>query len=199
MKTLSCLALVCATLFVVAEPTTEFKTCPGCQGRYLPGGRGISVTPPNLGQYDGEIGVTPGKPFASHRWDVKLDHCPICEGKGRLELYRTRVKPPKPEDVEGLDICLECRWSGVTPCRKCLKTGVVACPACKSSRSGKPGWIKTEKRTAGGSSRHVKIVVTPCGTCQGLGKVVCPDCLGKGAVPCRKCHGEGGVPRKEKR
>lgn len=192
-------ALVCAAalllLSAAAAPSVVGRACPACRGR-----RSLSVTPPNLGQFDGEIGVTPGRPFSTHRWDVRIDHCPLCDGTGRQTLYRTRVRPPKPEDAAGLDVCPDCRWSGVTPCRKCLTTGLLPCPACKSaSRGGKPGWIKTERRTPGATSRHVKIVVTPCGTCQGIGKVVCPDCLGKGALPCRKCQGEGGTPRKETR
>lgn len=193
--------LLCSVLCAFAEPLTEYRTCPACLGQHQPNSRSLSITPPNLGQHDGEIGVTPGQPFKTHRWDNVIDRCPVCAGKGRLEMFKTRVKPPKAEDVEGLEICLDCRWSGVTPCRKCLKTGVTPCSACRSSAQGggKPGWIKSEKRTSGRTSRHVKIIVTPCATCQGLGKVVCPDCLGKGAVPCRKCHGEGGVPKKEKR
>ena len=178
-----------------AEPVSDIRPCPICRGK-----RALSVTPPNLGQFDGEIGVTPGKPFTSHRWDVKIDRCPICDGTGRQERYRTRVTPPSPEEVVDFDKCPECRWSGVTACRKCLGTGIQACRACRSSsKGGKPGWIKSEKRTAGATSRHVKIIVAPCGTCQGLGKVVCPDCMGKGATPCRKCRGEGSLPRKGRR
>jgi len=196
MNRILSLLILLPALVTVAEPAVDVRTCPGCRGQ-----KTFSITPPNLGQYDGEIGVTPGKPFKTHRWDVKIDHCPLCDGAGRQERYRTRVKPPKPESGEGLDICPECRWSGVIPCRKCLATGLLPCSACKSSAAhgGKPGWIKTEKRTAGSTSKHVKVLVAPCGTCQGLGKVVCPTCLGKGAVPCRKCAGAGGLPHKEKR
>ena len=183
---------VILTLSCVAEPVGEFKLCPQCRGK-----RSLSLTPPNLGQFDGEIGVTPGKPFTTHRWDVKIPSCPICDGTGRVEKYKTRVQPPKPEEVTEYDKCPECRWSGVTVCRKCLGQGVQPCRDCKSSsRGGKPGWIKSEKRTAGSTSKHVKIFVTPCGTCQGVGKIVCPDCLGKGATPCRKCKGEGSLPKK---
>ena len=191
-----CAALLAAlALPAAADPVSVFRTCPVCQGA-----RALSLTPPNLGQNDGEIGVTPGKPFATHRWDVKHPRCLICNGAGKVELYRTKVPPPKPEDAEGLERCPECRWSGVTPCRKCLSTGLVACSACRSAgRGGKPGWIRSEKRTAGSTSRHVKIVVTPCTTCGGVGRVVCTECLGKGAQPCRKCRGDGGLPRKEAR
>ncbi len=195
MKFLTAATFVLIVLTMFAEPVSTFKTCPTCRGK-----RSLSLTPPNLGQYDGEISVTPGKPFTTHRWDVKIDRCPICDGTGRQEMYKTRVPAPKPEDVEGYDKCPECRWSGVSACRKCLATGLQACRDCKSkSRGGKPGWIKTEKRTAGATSRHIKIIVSPCGGCQGIGKVLCPDCLGKGATPCRKCKGEGSVPKKEKR
>ena len=178
-----------------AEPVETARRCPVCHGK-----RSLSITPPNLGQYDGEIGVTPGKPFTTHRWDVKIARCPICDGTGRQVKYQMRVKPPAPEEAEGYEACPDCRWSGVTPCRKCLGTGLQACRDCKSgARGGKPGWIRSERRTAGATSRHVKILVTPCGTCQGLGKVVCPDCLGRGAVPCRHCRGTGSLPQKEKR
>lgn len=195
MKPTFLFALVLVGFSVVAEPTVERRLCPGCRGQ-----KSISLTPPNLGQFDGEIGVTPGQPFKTHRWDVRVEHCPLCDGRGRQELYRTRAKPPPAEDAEGLDMCLDCRWSGVIPCRKCLRTGFIPCPKCKSSsHGGKPGWIKTEKKTPGRTSRHVKILVLPCGDCQGLGKLVCPDCQGKGAVPCRKCGGQGGTPHKEKR
>jgi len=196
MKHVTSIVLLLAALAAAAEPAVDVRVCPGCRGR-----KTFSITPPNLGQYDGEIGVTPGKPFKTHRWDVAIDHCPLCDGTGRQERYRTRVKPPDPATCEGLDVCPECRWSGVTPCKKCLVTGLLPCAACKTSaaRGGKPGWIKSETRTAGSTSKHVKVVVSPCGTCRGLGKVVCPTCLGKGAVPCRKCQGAGGVPHKEKR
>ncbi len=189
-------ALVLVSLAVChAEPVSAFRTCPVCRGK-----RSLSLTPPNLGQFDGEIGVTPGKPFTTHRWDVKIERCPICDGTGRQEKYRTRVPAPKPEDVEGYEKCPECRWSGVSTCRKCIGTGLQACRDCKSgSRGGKPGWIRTERKTAGRTSKHVKIIVSPCGACQGIGKAVCPDCFGKGATPCRKCKGEGSVPQKETR
>ena len=103
----SCLAFtVILTLSCVAEPVGEFKLCPQCRGK-----RSLSLTPPNLGQFDGEIGVTPGKPFTTHRWDVKIPSCPICDGTGRVEKYKTRVQPPKPEEVTEYDKCPECRWS----------------------------------------------------------------------------------------
>ena len=141
MKTKTLLATLSVLIgcTLCAEPVETARRCPVCHGK-----RSLSVTPPNLGQYDGEIGVT--------------------------------------------------------PCRKCLGTGLQACRDCKSgARGGKPGWIRSERHTAGATSRHVKILVTPCGTCQGLGKVVCPDCLGRGAVPCRHCRGTGSLPQKEKR
>lgn len=184
------LAAFALCLNVSAEPVSLATKCPACHGL-----RKVSLTPPNLGQYDGEIGVTPGKPFSTHRWDIKHDPCPLCDGKGWHKVYKTSVKAPKPEDVEGLDKCPTCRWAGVVPCKKCLKSGYQVCSTCKSSsKGGKPGWIKTET----GSTKHKKIVVTPCTTCQGLAKVVCPDCLSTGALPCPKCHGEGGTPVKEK-
>lgn len=189
-------ALLLAACAVHAEPASVLKTCPVCNGL-----RGLSLTPPNLGQNDGEIGVTPGKPFSTHRWDVKHPRCLICNGRGKIELYRTKVPPPPPELAEGLERCPECRWSGVTPCKKCLASGLVPCAACKSSasRGGKIGWIKSEKRTSGTTSRHTKIVVTPCPTCGGVGRVVCADCLGHGAQICRKCKGDGSQPKKEPR
>ena len=194
-KTLAAAALLLSALALLADPVSALRTCPVCQGR-----RSLSLTPPNLGQYDGEIGVTPGKPFTTHRWDVKHPQCLVCEGRGRLESYRTKVPPPPAETIAALDRCPECRWAGVTPCKKCLASGLVACTACKSSSSGgKPGWIKTEKRTSGTTSRHVKVLVTPCTTCGGIGRVVCPDCMGKGAQPCRKCKGDGGTPKKDVR
>lgn len=190
------LAVALTFSVVFAEITTVRVPCSVCRGR-----RSLTLTPPNLGQYDGEISVTPGKPFTTHRWDVKYDRCPICDGQGWIEKYKTRVKAPKPEDVEGLAMCPNCRWSGVVACRKCVGTGLQTCAGCRNAagRGSRPGWIKTEKRTSGATSRHVKILVTPCGTCLGVGKVVCPDCMGHGATPCRKCQGTGGIAKKETR
>ncbi len=190
------LLFVCAAYTLAAAPFEMMRTCPVCHGK-----RALSLTPPNLGQHDGEIGVTPGLPFTTHRWDAKIPRCPICDGTGRQVRYRTRVKPPAPEETAGLVMCVDCRWSGVTDCRKCVTTGLVDCRDCKgAARGGKPGWVKTERRTTGGaSSRRVKIIVSPCGTCQGIGKTMCPNCLGKGAVLCRRCHGTGSLPKKETR
>lgn len=179
-----------------AEPTVVRVKCPACSGR-----RSLSLTPPNLGQYDGEIGVTPGKPFTTRRWDVKYDRCPLCDGKGWREKYKTRVPRPTAEELADMDVCPDCRLSGVTPCRKCVATGFLACQSCRSAAAagGKPGWTKTERRTKGATSRHVKIAVVPCATCLGVGKVVCAACMGMGAVQCRKCSGNGTLPKKERR
>ena len=51
---------------LAALPQVRSEPCPACRGK-----RSVSLTPPNLGQFDGEIGVTPGKPFKIHRFDVK--------------------------------------------------------------------------------------------------------------------------------
>lgn len=188
-------ALVAGTL--AAEPVLKTAACPACHGK-----RSLSLTPPNLGQFDGEIGVMPGRPFTSHRFDVKYKNCPLCEGTGRHQSYRLVAKAPADTN---LDVCPECHWSGVTPCRKCNGTGFQTCSKCRSGggqKDSKPGWVVTQKQTTTGmrsSMKHAKTLVTPCGTCSGIGRIVCPDCQGKGGVICRKCHGEGGVPKKEKR
>lgn len=199
-KTLLGIALLASFISgpLAAEPLVKSEPCPACHGK-----RSLSLTPPNLGQFDGEIGVTPGRPFTSHRFDVRYKVCPLCEGKGRHELYALTVKPP-PETT--LDACSECRWAGVTPCRKCNGAGYQACRKCQtgsySNKGGKPGWIVTQKPTTAGmksSSKYAKTLVTPCGTCSGIGRVPCPDCRGRGGVICRKCHGEGGQPKKERK
>ena len=177
---------------VSAEPRTTVSRCPACKGE-----RSLSLTPPNLGQHDGEIGVTPGKPFANHRWDVKHARCPLCGGTGRQEVWVLKAKPP--QDKEGKEPCTTCWWSGVEPCRKCEHTGYIACPSCKNARRGsKPGWIVEEQTTSGRTSRHKKIVVTACSTCGGVGKVRCPTCDGMGGLPCKRCKGEGYTQKKVK-
>ena len=51
---------IAAAVALFAEPVTQSSPCAACNGK-----RSLSLTPPNLGQYDGEIGVTPGRPFTS--------------------------------------------------------------------------------------------------------------------------------------
>lgn len=190
MKLFTTLLLLTAT--VLADPVSTFRACPACRGE-----KSLSLTPPNIGQYDGEIGVTPGKPFATHRWDVHHDVCPLCNGKGRIEQYKLKAKPPA--NAAALDPCTVCWWSGVEPCRKCSHTGILPCPKCKSPHLGsKPGWIATEKKTAGRTSRHKKLIVTACPECGGLGKMRCPDCDGKCGTPCKRCLGEGSRLKKVK-
>ena len=192
MKAILVLILAAAIGTVCAEPRKTVTRCPACKGE-----RSLSLTPPNLGQHDGEIGVTPGKPFANHRWDVRHDRCPLCGGSGRQEAWVLKAKPP--QDREGKEPCTTCWWSGVEPCRKCEHTGYIACPGCKNSRRGsKPGWIVEEQSTPGRTSRHKKIVVTACSTCGGVGKTRCPTCDGMGGQPCRRCKGEGYTQKKVK-
>ncbi len=176
---------------LLALPQTRSEPCPACHGR-----KSVSLTPPNLGQFDGEIGVTQGKPFRTHRFDVRHDKCPLCNGTGRHERW-TPATPP--EDKTGLAPCIDCLSTGVVPCQKCKKTGYVQCNKCQSDKSKKPGWILTEERTSGRTSRHTKKIVSPCGTCGGIGKVECPACEGRGGTICKKCSGEGFVPRKERK
>ena len=190
--------LVVLTLFTLnsspltplyALPQTHAEPCPACHGK-----RSLSLTPPNLGQFDGEIGVTPGKPFKTHRFDVKYDACPLCDGTGRHKRWKPTMPPA---DKTGLTACIDCLCTGIAPCAKCKKTGYVPCTKCASDRGKKPGWLLTEEKTAGRTSRHMKKVVTPCGTCKGLGKVECPACEGRGGTVCKKCGGEGYVQRRE--
>ena len=63
------LALTLVALVAFATPVTRNVPCPCCKGVRGP----VSFTPPNLGQHDGEIGVTSCKPFSTHRFDVKHD------------------------------------------------------------------------------------------------------------------------------
>ena len=170
-------ALATLVLPVRAEPVIQKTVCPACHGK-----KSLSLTPPNLGQYDGEIGVTPGRPFTTHRFDVKYKTCPLCDGLGFHETYRLTVKPPA--DAADLDPCPDCRWAGVTACRKCKGSGYLTCAKCQSGgagKDGKPGWIVTQKSTTTGmrsAMKHSKMLVTPCGTCSGIGRIVCPDCAG---------------------
>ena len=190
MKKLSVFAIAFIALLSIAEPHLKLERCPGCNGVRGP----VSLTPPNLGQHDGEIGVEPEKPFANHRFDFKIPRCPLCKGSGRREVYEIRGR--KPKDTE-LSPCPSCLWSGVEPCRKCNHTGLIACSRCRSSK--KVGWQIEEKKTSGTRSRHNKLLVTPCPECQGFGKMICTDCEGTGGKVCRKCLGEGGLPPKEKK
>lgn len=174
-----------------ALPQARIEPCPACHGK-----RSISLTPPNLGQFDSEMGVTHGKPFKTHRFDVKYDRCPLCEGTGRHERWAPAMPPA---DTTDLAPCLDCLGTGILPCKKCKKTGYIQCNKCQSDRSKQPGWLLTEEKTAGRTSRHKKKVVTPCGTCKGLGKIECPSCEGRGGTVCKKCSGEGYVQKKERK
>ncbi len=192
MKAILALSLCIVLGTACADPQTTVSRCPACKGE-----RSLSLTPPNLGQHDGEIGVTPGKPFANHRWDVKHDRCPLCKGTGRHEMWVLKGRPP--EDRADKEPCTTCWWSGVEPCRKCEHTGYIACPNCKNFRRGsKPGWIVEEQTTSGRTSRHKKITVTACSTCGGVGKVRCPACDGMGGQPCKRCKGDGYTQKKVK-
>ena len=176
---------------VFALPEVRTSPCPACHGK-----KSVSLTPPNLGQFDGEIGVAPGIPFKTRRFDVKYDICPLCDGSGRRERWTPTIPP---EDKTGLAPCLDCLKTGVAPCGKCRKTGYVPCAKCQNNRSKQPGWILTEEKTAGRTSRHTRKVVVPCGACKGLGKVKCPACEGRGGTVCKKCGGEGYVQKKERK
>ncbi len=174
-----------------ALPQARIEPCPACHGK-----KSLSLTPPNLGQFEGEIGVTPGKPFKTHRFDVKYDKCPLCDGTGRRERW---IPTTPPADKTGLTPCLDCLGTGVVQCQKCKRTGYIQCTKCQSDRSKKPGWLLTEERTSGRTSRHMKKVVSPCGACSGIGRVECTACEGRGGTICKKCSGEGYVPRKERK
>ena len=187
---LSLATLHSSLLTLLALPPVRNEPCPACHGK-----RSLSLTPPNLGQFDGDISVTPGKPFKTHRFDFSHDTCPLCEGAGKHEHW-TMARLPRP-DGENLEPCTACLGTGVVPCQKCRKTGYAQCSKCKNQK--KPGWILKEERTPGRTSRHTKKVVTPCGTCGGVGKVACPSCDSRGGTICKKCNGEGFVPRKERK
>ena len=192
MKAILVLSLAAVLGTACADPRTTVSRCPACKGE-----RSLSLTPPNLGQHDGEIGVTPGKPFANHRGDVKHDRCPLCKGTGRHETWVLKGRPP--EDRADKEPCMTCWWSGVEPCRRCDHTGYIEGPKCKSSRHGsKPGWIVEETTTPGRTSRHKKITVSACPTCGGIGKTACPACDGMGGQPCRRCKGAGYTAKKVK-
>ena len=192
MKLLSATLFAAIASLATAMPQTVVKPCPACKGA-----KSLSITPPNLGQFDGEVGVTPNKPFRSHRFDVKHARCPLCDGTGIFRMYRTSVKPPK--DTEGREPCTVCWWSGVEPCQKCEKTGTVRCRNCQTSRFGaKNGWIAEKKNTPGRTSKHTKLIVSPCPDCGGVGKVRCSACEGCGGKPCKRCKAEGSFPAKVK-
>ena len=193
MKT--CIAiLVAAFAFctAVANPRRVRARCPACNGE-----RSLSLTPPNLGQHDGELGVTPGKPFTSHKWDVRHDRCPLCDGRGVHEMWQLDVDPPA--DANGKEVCTKCKWSGIERCRRCNGTGIAQCPDCrKNGKGGVPGWL------VGGSpgrrtSKTRKMVVIACSTCGGLGKIECTFCEGMGGEYCKRCAGKGFKEKKAAR
>ena len=191
MKAAIVLLLAAAFGTARAEPRTTTEPCPACKGA-----RSLSLTPPNLGQHDGEIDVTPGKPFKSHRWDVRHSRCPLCKGTGRHEMWVIKGRPP--EARADKEPCTTCWWSGVEPCRKCNHTGYAECTKCKTSRAGsKTGWVVKEQ-PASGRNKRKKITVTPCTTCSGIGKICCPACEGMGGQPCKRCKGAGYTPKKVK-
>ena len=172
-----------------ADPQRVTTPCPACKGA-----KSLSLTPPNLGQHDGEIDVTKGKPFTTHRWDVKHARCPLCDGSGRHEMWLLTVQPPK--DRAKKEACTTCWWSGVEPCRQCSHTGYIECKKCKYSRKGsKPGWIVKEQKVqysiASNGKTKKKLQVTACDECGGLGKIKCTSCDGLGGYPCKHCKGEG--------
>ena len=143
MKT--CIAIL-ATAFVfctaVANPRRIRTRCSACKGE-----RSLSLTPPNLGQYDGELGVSPGKPFTSHRWDVKHARCPLCNGSGVHEMWQ--LEAPPPPDANDKEVCTKCEWSGIERCRHCDGTGIAQCPDCrKTGKGGVPGWLVVEASRA---------------------------------------------------
>ena len=177
---------------IVGLPQVRTEPCPACHGK-----RSLALTPPNLGQFDGEIGVTQGTPFKTHRFDVKYDRCPLCDGIGRRQHLTFKRQPPPP-DPSGMTACPACFATGATPCQKCRKTGFVSCTKCQNDRSKKPGWILTEEKTAGRTSRHMKKTVSPCGECKGLGKETCPTCNGLGGAPCNKCMGSGYIVKERR-
>ena len=49
--------------------------------------------------YENQLGVTPGKPFRTHRFDVRHDKCPLCNGTGRHERW-TPATPPLSRPTE---------------------------------------------------------------------------------------------------
>ena len=136
------LAAACGAL--CAEPRSTVVRCPACKGE-----RSLSLTPPNLGQHDGEIGVTPGKPFANHRWDVKHARCPLCNGTGRQTTWVLKARPP--EDRADKEPCTTCWWSGVEPCRRCDHTGYVDCPDARHGTRRSPA--RPAPRAAGSGKR----------------------------------------------
>ncbi len=197
MKNVLAIFLAAAIGTVAAEPHTVVTPCTACKGK-----RSLSLTPPNLGQHDGEIDVTPGKPFTSHRWDVKYSRCPLCKGTGRHETWVVKADPP--EERAGKEPCATCWWSGVEPCWKCRHTGLADCQKCKHAlRGSKPGWVVEEtptysRITSHTSKKYKKIKVVPCPECSGIGKVRCTACDGMGGRPCRRCKGAGYTAKRSK-
>ena len=112
---------------VFALPEVRTSPCPACHGK-----RSLSLTPPNLGQFDGEIGVAPGVPFKTHRFDVKYDRCPLCNGSGRHE-HMTMQRLPPPADSDATTPCASCFATGA---RRATSPAPSAKATAASSRAG---------------------------------------------------------------
>ena len=169
MKT--CIAIL-ATAFVfctaVANPRRIRTRCSACKGE-----RSLSLTPPNLGQYDGELGVSPGKPFTSHRWDVKHARCPLCNGSGVHEMWQ--LEAPPPPDANDKEVCTKCEWSGIERCRHCDGTGIAQCPDCrKTGKGGVPGWLVVEASRATHASQGFADGECPSARQEGMSATCCP-------------------------
>jgi len=134
--------------------------------------------PPDHGQYKGAI-------EAKSHWDVRMS-CPFCNGRGRLKVYRTSMPPLR----DGPPPCTSCGWTGVEKCHMCKGTGAVRC----NEQDCRNGWVVSKQSATTSrysSSSRMKVKVTPCAECKGVGKVTCTNCDGLRATVCRKCNGLG--------
>ncbi len=147
---------------------TKKVKCPTCDGK-----GSLVVRPPDMGQYDGRMENV-------KHWDKRLDPCPTCAGKRRLEMYD--LSPCEP--AEGVSPCPACGWSGLKACRRCKGDGMVKCPGAGC----RDGWVITPSRD---KKHHPAPTVRACSACQGVGRVPCRECRAKGATPCPKCFGTG--------
>ncbi len=80
-----------------------------------------------------------------------------------------------------LEICPDCKGTGLIACSHCDGTGIIKCTACNGT-----GYVQCP--ACHGTGRFGNMT---CTFCNGTGKVVCNVCQGKGGSTCNFCSGVG--------